>query len=433
MTAPREPPALRIGYLSSRYPAISHAFILREVAELRRAGVYVETMSIRATDPADLLAEADKREHAATFAVLPTSAAKLLRAHFGALARSPRSYAATLAFALRTSPPGLRDRLWRLFHFAEAMLVRRHCRRLRIRHIHAQFADVATDVAMLVAHYEQLRAGSRDAFTWSLAVHGPVEFYNVERYGLPAKLVHARFASAISDYGRSQLMWFSEAERWEHLHVVHCGVDPSVYVPEPRVEDAAAGIRILSVGRLIRGKGLSILLEAMHALTAKGHAVRLTVVGAGPARADFEQLAQRLGLEEVVEFAGAVGQDEIRRHYASADVFCLPSFAEGIPVVLMEAMAMEIPVVSTTITGIPELIADGVHGLLVAPGRADALADALERLIAAPDLRAEMGRAGREKVSAEFDVRASARRLKEMFEQELAGSAAARETGGPHG
>ena len=410
---------MRVGYLMSRYPAISHAFILREVAELRRAGVEVETMSIRATDPADLLADADRREHAGTFAVLPTSVPRLLRAHVAALARSPRSYAATLAFALRTSSPGLRDRLWRLFHFAEAMLVLGHCRRTGIRHIHAQFADVATDVAMLVAHYEQTRARSRDAFTWSLAVHGPVEFFDVERYGIPGKLEHARFATAISDYGRSQLMWFSDADRWPHLHVVHCGVDPSVYVPEQRSAPDDGIVTILTVGRLIRGKGLSILLEALRELRAKGVAVRLVVVGDGPARGDFEQLVRSLGLGDVVELAGAVGQDEIRRRYADADLFCLPSFAEGIPVVLMEAMAMELLVVTTAITGIPELITDGIHGLLVAPGRVDLLVAALERLIAAPQLRAEMGRAGREKVSAEFDVRASAQRLEEIFEQEL--------------
>ena len=255
----------------------------------------------------------------------------------------------------------------------------------------------------------------------ALAVHGPVEFYNVERYALPAKLENAKFALAISDFGRGQLMWFTESDRWPHLHVVHCGVDPSVYVPAERSE-AEDVVTILSVGRLIHGKGLSILLEAMGSLLEKRLPIRLVVVGDGPARADFEQAAQTLGLEDAVDFVGAVGQDEIRSYYSAVDIFCLPSFAEGIPVVLMEAMAMEVPVVSTAIMGIPELITSGVNGLLVAPGRSDLLADAIESLIRSPQMRRRMGQAGRQKVVQEFDVRQSALRLKEIFARELSSS-----------
>jgi glycosyltransferase involved in cell wall biosynthesis len=408
-----------VGYLMSHYPAISHAFILREVEQLRRTGVRVETISIHAADRAELLAEADRREHEGTFAILPAGAVKLLRAHLGALACAPDAYLKTLRFAIHGSPPGLRNRLWRLFYFAEAMIAWQHCRRAAIRHIHAQFADAATDVAMLVAHFEQVRSGSSESFSWSLAVHGPVEFYNVERYALPAKLEDARFALAISDFGRSQLMWFTNSERWPHLHVVHCGIDPSVYTPIERVTEAEDVVTILSVGRLIHGKGMSILLEALSQLREKRLPVRLVVVGSGPARAEFEQTAARLGLEDAVDFIGAVGQDEIRRYYGIADIFCLSSFAEGIPVVLMEAMAMEMPVVSTAIMGIPELIADEVHGLLVPPGRVASLTDALERLVRSPEARSRMGQAGRQKVLEEFDVRKSALGLKQIFEREL--------------
>ncbi len=412
---------MHIAYLVGRYPAVSHAFILREVTELRRRGLDVRTISIHSAAEAELLSEADRREHASTFAVLPTSVRRLLAAHLAALARAPAAYLRTLALALRTSPPGARNRLWRLFYFAEAMIVQRHCGATGVTHLHAQFADSATDVAMLVAHYERMRRGR---LTWSLAVHGPVEFYNVEQYALSEKLARARFAVAISDFGRSQLMTLAARERWSHLHVVHCGVDPDVYAP-PAQRPARAGgapTTILTVGRLVAKKGLPILLEALRELRGRGLSVRLVVVGDGPARADFEAAAQLLGVADCVEFAGAVGQDEIRAHYATADLFCLPSFAEGIPVVLMEAMAMELPVLSTTIMGIPELIADGVHGRLVPPGRADRLAEALAWLIAAsPRERAAMGRAGRERVAAEFDVRAAARQLQEVFEHELTG------------
>jgi colanic acid/amylovoran biosynthesis glycosyltransferase len=414
---------MRIGYLVGRYPAVSHTFILREVRELRRLGVDVRTISVHRTAAAELLSEADRSEAASTFAVLPTGAMRLLRMHLGALVASPAAYLGTLAYALRTSTPGLRRRLWRLFYFAEAMVVQRHCRAVGVRHLHAQFADVATDVALLVARYEQARGGRRGRapFTWSLAVHGSVEFYNVEQYALAEKLARARFAIAIGDFGRSQLLTLAARERWQDVHVVHCGVDPDIYAPPPP-RTAQDRLTILMVGRLMPGKGLPILLEALRELGERGMAVRLVVVGDGPARADAEALAARLGIAADVEFTGAVGQDEIRMRYAAADVFCLPSFAEGIPVVLMEAMAMELPVVATAIMGIPELVTDGVHGRLVPPGRVDCLADALAELLADPQRRAAMGRAGREQVLAAFDVRETARQLRQTFETYVGGS-----------
>jgi glycosyltransferase involved in cell wall biosynthesis len=405
---------MRVAYVIGRYPAVSHAFILREVEQLRRLGVDVRTISIHRTDAAGLLSEADRREAASTFAVLPTSAARLLGAHVRALLAAPAAYLATLAYALRTSAPGLRGRLWRLFYFAEAMVVQRHCRATGIEHLHAQFADTATDVALLVARYERARRGDGRRLSWSLAVHGPVEFANVEQYALAEKLAQARFAVAISDFGRSQLMTLSERERWQDVHVVHCGVEPDVYAP-PAQRPVRDELRLLYVGRLVSKKGLPVLLEALRELRDRGPAARLVVVGDGPARADFEALARRLGLAEQVEFAGAVGQDEIRERYAAADVFCLPSFSEGLPVVLMEAMAMELPVVTTAIMGVPELVTDGVHGRLVPPGRADRLVEAIAELAADPSRRAAMGRAGRERVLAEFDVRDSAALLRELF------------------
>ena len=191
----------RVAYLMSHYPAISHAFVLREVEHVRAAGVDLHTLSIHRARPQDLLSEADRRAAATTYSVLPTSVGRLAGAHLDALVRSPRRYLSTLALALRTGAPGARERLWHLFYFAEAMILLRHCRRARIAHIHAQFADSATDVAMLVTHYRRGQRVDGAECSWSLAVHGSVEFYNVAQYALAAKLAHARFAVAISDFG----------------------------------------------------------------------------------------------------------------------------------------------------------------------------------------------------------------------------------------
>ena len=409
----------RVAYLMSHYPAISHGFVLREVEHLRMAGVDVETLSIHRARADDLLAEADRRAAATTYDVLPTNFARLVGAHLDALIRAPRRYLAALGLALRTGAPGARERLWHLFYFAEAMILLRHCRRAGITHIHAQFADSATDVAMLVTHYRRGQRVSGAECSWSLAVHGSVEFYNVDKYALVAKLEQARFAVAISDFGRSQLMRLSGRERWPHQYVVRCGVDLAVYAPPAERASSATAAEILFVGRLLHGKGLALLFDAIAELRRRGLNVTATIVGDGPARGEAEHDARRLGLSEHVNFLGSVGQDEIREYYARADIFCLPSFAEGIPVVAMEAMAMELPVVSTRIMGIPELVEDGTHGLLVAPGRTDTLTEALERLVRSPDERRRMGQAARHKVEQEYDVARSATRMRAVLEDEL--------------
>lgn len=412
---------MKVAYLMSHYPAVSHAFVLREVKALRDLEVDVETMSIHRAERDDLLAEADRDAAATTFSVLPARLHRIATAHIAALLRSPRAYLSTLWLALRTGAPGARDRLWHVFYFAEAMIVLRHCRRSGIEHIHAQFADSATDVAMLVAHYYRRAQHDGRALTWSLAVHGSVEFYNVERYALARKLQRATFAVAISDFGRSQLMRLSEREQWSHIHVVRCGVDPTIYEPSATRREPDRAVSILFVGRLLHSKGLSLLFESAVELISEGCDIALTIVGDGPARSELEQSARALGLWGRVRFLGAVGQDDIRNYYADADIFCLPSFAEGLPVVAMEAMAMELPVVLTRIMGVPELVEDGTEGLLVVPGRVDALTAALGKLVRSPALRRKLGAGARRRVAVDYDVRASARRMRAVLEHELRG------------
>lgn len=240
-------------------------------------------------------------------------------------------------------------------------------------------------------------------------MHGPTEFDDVTRYALAEKVRRARFVAVISDYARSQLMKLVEPAHWRRLEVVHCGVDPAHFEPVDR-SGRSAPLRVLTVGRLVPDKGQAVLLEAVALLGARGVDVELTLVGDGPERESLQAAAGRS-----VRFAGAVGQDLVRAHYTAADVFALPSFAEGVPVVLMEAMATGLPVVSTRIAGIAELVDHGVGGLLVAPGRAEPVAEALERLAADPLLRARLGRAGRERVVARYDIADAVERLAELF------------------
>jgi glycosyltransferase involved in cell wall biosynthesis len=401
---------MRIAYLCSRYPAVSLTFIQREVQALRARGLEIETFAVRRAKPDEVLSLADREEFARTYAILPPRLGDLVKAHATALLRRRRDYLAALRWSLGLSPGGIRALLWRLFYFAEAVMLWRECERRGVRHMHAHLANVGSDLAMIAA-----RLGGR-GWSWSFTMHGSTEFYDVQAHRLPEKARDARFVVCVSDYTRSQLLMWIPTMEWGKLQVIHCGVDVQVFQRKPDPTPRRR-FRVLSVTRLVRGKGMPFLLDAIAALVNRGVDVELMVVGEGTERDDFVEQSRRLGIADRVELAGAIGQDEIRGHYAQADAFCLPSFAEGVPVVLMEAMAFELPVVATRITGVPELIEDGVSGLVVTPARADELADALERLATSPKLRQTMGAAARERVVGEFNIQRSADQLVRLYRE----------------
>jgi colanic acid/amylovoran biosynthesis glycosyltransferase len=404
--------ALRIAYLCSKYPAVSHTFVLREVNALRELGADVCTFSIRRAASDQLLAHADRLAFESTYAIVPPRWRDLLTGHLRLIARSPRAYLSTLVLAMRMAPTGMRGRLWQLFYFVESVILWQECKRRGLRHIHVHLANVAADVALLVAHIGTALEPERP-WSWSLTMHGPSEFFDVSRFRLAEKLRCAKFVICISDFARSQLMALSDPDIWDRFHVVHVGIPIAQFTREasPPVE----GSSILFVGRLVAVKGQAVLLESLALLAERGLRVRTVIAGEGPMRTRLEQLVERLRLNSQVSFAGAVGQDEIHALYADASIFCLPSFAEGVPCVLMEAMAMKLPVVTTRIAGVPELVDDGRSGVLVAPGRADQLADALERLLIDPALRARMGSLAREKVVREFNADTSSEQLRRVF------------------
>jgi glycosyltransferase involved in cell wall biosynthesis len=404
-------PPTRIAYLVGRYPALSKSFVLREVGALRELGLEIDTFSIWRSPPDQLLAEADRAEAARTFTFLPLRPGTVLISLLRALIASPRAYGGLLGHALRTSRPGLRGRFLALTWVVEAAILWRELKRRGIHHVHAHLPGTAPAVAMLATEFAN-RAGGRQ--TWSMTVHGPAEFYDVINQAVGVKVSQADFAVAISDFGRSQLMGMVDEEHWDKLHVVHCGVDPDSYpAREPAGEDGP--LQLVSVGRLSPVKGQALLLEAVGELRAKDIDVRLTIVGDGPKRDALPAVAKRLGVADVVEFTGPIGQDEIARYYADADLYVHASFAEGVPVVVMEAMAHRLPVVATGVMGVRELVKDGENGLVVRPGRVDEVVAAIERLAAAPEERRRMGEAGRRTVEEEFDVTKSAAQLRDLF------------------
>jgi glycosyltransferase involved in cell wall biosynthesis len=278
-----------------------------------------------------------------------------------------------------------------------------------IRHVHVHLANAAVTVAIIASGWGEASC--------SMSVHGPDVFSDVTTNLLSEKVVAARFVRCISHFCRSQLMRLVPVDEWRKLHIVRCGVDVSDYTPRPEPRNETS--ELLCVGRLVPAKGQHILVEACKELRDRGVSFHLTFVGDGPDRGSLETRTRELGLADSITFAGAVGQDEVHAYYDRADVFVLASFAEGLPVVLMEAMAKEIPCVTTRITAIPELVVDGLNGLLVAPSDVTGLADAVEQLLRDPGLRRRFGKAARRKVLDEYDNAKNCPAMGELFDQVL--------------
>jgi len=415
MRKDRRPP--RIAYLTGRYPAVSHTFVLREVQALRALGVGIDSFSIWRSGPEQLLSGAEVAENEGTYAMLPPSIRDYARSHLAAFLAHPLGYLRHLVGALRLSAAGSRGKFLALTWFLESIVLWRECLRREIRHIHVHMNGTAPAVALLTARFGNL--DRREHWTFSMHVHGPAEFYDVVGDRLAEKVKEALFVVCISDFARSQLMVLLGESEWSKLEVVHCGVRTDGL---PRMRSASVNGRepmVLSVGRLVSVKGQALMVEAVAELARRGEQAQMTIVGEGPNRPTLERLIADAGLSGRVELPGAIGQDGIMDYYSRADVFCLSSFAEGVPIVLMEAMAFGLPVVAPRIMGISELVDEGVNGVLVRPGRADELASALEKLIRDPNLRVRMGRAGREKVEEQFNLARSAEQLRDIFAERL--------------
>ena len=402
---PPQDPLPRLAYLTSLYPAVSHTFIQREVAGLRALGFEVATCSMR-RPPADHLTGPEERDAArTTFYIIETGKSPLqaLRA-LGAALAAPGRLVSTLALTWRSAPPGARGMLKQLAYLAEAMILSRQLRAQGIDHLHNHFADPSANVAMLTS--------ALSGIPFSYTLHGPAELYEPEKWQLREKTARAAFVACISHFARSQAMYFSDPAHWGKLRIVHCGVEPARYDrPAP---PARPGLHLVFVGRITPIKGLRMLMEALARARETHPDLTLTLVGDGEDRAHLEELARPMG--DAVRFAGFLSQERVADAVAAADALVLPSFAEGLPVVLMEAMAAGKPVIATQVAGVGELVENGVSGHLVPAGDAEALARAITVLAdMTPEARATMGRKGREKVRAEFDARVEAARIGALF------------------
>ncbi|MBX3269524.1 MAG: glycosyltransferase [Sandaracinaceae bacterium] len=402
---------MRVAYVINQYPKVSHTFIRREIAALRAQGVEVATVAMRGWDE-PVVDPADVSERETTHYVLERGVLGLLGAVAWLTLTRPLASLAALGLAISMTRRSLRPLPYHLVYWAEACVVARFARREGCRHLHAHFGTNAAEVAML--------AGAIDGVPYSFTVHGPEELDAPVGLGLRTKLERASFVVAISSFGRSQLYRLLPEDAWPKIRVIHCGLDAGSF--EAVADDGLDSSRFVCVGRLCEQKGQTLLLEALRRLLDRGHHATLVLAGDGERRAAIEREIERLRLGAHVTITGWISEAGVREALASSRCLVLPSFAEGLPVVLMEAMAARRPVITTYVAGIPELVRDGVDGWLVPAGEVQALADAMERALATPrEVLRTMGAAARDRAHARHDVTTEARSLARCF-VEVAGT-----------
>jgi colanic acid/amylovoran biosynthesis glycosyltransferase len=399
----------RLAYLVSQYPTTSHTFLLREIRALRASGFELLVISIRPTDRSPGALTPEEREE--------WNATRVVKTHpvFGVAAiqlrvflTRPLAYLRGLATAFQMAGWDLRKLVFHMAYFAEAVVAGHWVCREGYRHLHTHFSST---VALLASRVFPLRL--------SMTIHGSDEFIDPEGFWMAQKVEAASLVCAISRFGRSQVMRFSHPKDWDKIQVLPLGVDTGFYSPRP-FRAAPEIFEIVSVGRLAPVKGFPIMLEAVQQLERDGRRVRLRLGGGGPEQDALSAEIVKRGMTSHIYLEGSMNTEGILALYRDADIFILSSFAEGVPVVLMEAMAMQIPCVATRITGIPELIEDGVNGLLVTPSDAGELAGAIARLMDDPELRRRLGTEARLQVLERYNLKRNAAAQAEAFQRYLA-------------
>ena len=394
----------RIAYLTSQYPATSHTFIRREIAAVRALGLSLETFSIRPPAEDELRAEEDRREAKTTYTLLARPKRDFVVAHIRQLFRRPGAYARTFLLALSHRPPGVRSGFLAVAHFGESILLADELQRRKIIHLHNHFANSGATVGFLASRHAGIK--------WSFTIHGISEFDYPAGLNLPAKVAAANFVACVSYFGRAQAARVVDTHHWPKLSIVRCGLELD-RLPIPAC-GAGSEVRMIFVGRLSPEKGISGLLQAMCSMKTDV-CPKLAILGDGPLRADLEKERDALGLADRVEFLGRLTEAETLAEIAASDLLVLPSFMEGLPIVLIEALALGIPVIASRVAGIPELVEDGRTGLLFSASDWSELAAALDRLIGDRKLRKLFAKNGPVRIAEEFDVRNSAIRLRDLF------------------
>ncbi|UWQ78532.1 glycosyltransferase [Leisingera sp. S132] len=400
---------MKIAYVLNTYPQPSHSFIRRELQALEQQGAEVLRLAMRPSDSA-LADPGDQAEAARTEYVLQAGPVRLLAALVRQALAAPRRFPKALALALQLARASDKGGLRHLIYLAEAAHVKQRCAAEGVQHMHAHFGTNSAAVAML-AH---VLGGPAYSFT----VHGPEEFDAPHALSLGEKISRAAFTAGVSSFGKSQLSRWAPFAKWDSLKVVHCGIEPERFagpVPLP-----GGPLRLAAIGRFVEQKGQMVLVRAMAQLVAQVPDAQLALIGDGEMRPDLEAAIAELGLQRNITLTGWLAEDGVRQELGRAHALVMPSFAEGLPMVVMEAMAAARPVIATYVAGTPELVQPGKTGWLIPAGDETALAEALLELSETPkERRAELGQAGRTRVLERHDSAREAARLAGHFRQTI--------------
>jgi colanic acid/amylovoran biosynthesis glycosyltransferase len=393
----------RVAYVLSDYPKLSQSFIRDEISAVEERGLGILRIAINPAADADAAASGNRAEADRTFYVKAQSPARVLRCILIALWTSPSGFVQVLCAALRSGGSDMRRSLRGVFYFVESIIVWDHCRGVSVRRLHAHFAHPVANVAWLAAAFGT-RADPGHPWSWSVTIHGPHDFYVEPLLGMEQKARSAAAIVCISDYGRAQVMRMISPRLWPKVVVGRCGIDLGRFplrAPRPVTQRP----RIVSVGRLAPEKGQTQLVTAVALLVDRGFDVQVDFIGDGPAREAIELEARARGVSERIHLLGEMPSADVVAHLLEADVFCLPSFGEGIPISIMEAMAIGVPVLCTAVGGVSELALDGRTGVVVPPGRPDKIADGIALILSDESYRTTLVDAARRAISESYDLR----------------------------
>lgn len=392
---------MRITYFINQYPKVSHTFIRREILALERLGFEIQRIALRGWDET-LLDSEDISEQAKTRYVLKSGVTSLLLPAIKVLVTQPKKFLCVLTLAIKMGIRADRPLLFHGIYFLEACKVYLEAKEHDSQHIHAHFGTNPSEIAMLVSIMSGL--------PYSFTVHGPEEFDRPQYLKLAEKTIQSKFVVGISSFGRSQLQRWVDFEHWHKIKVVHCGLEENFYnVPAQPIPSVP---RLVCVGRLCEQKGQMLLIEAAKKLHDLGVSFELVLAGDGEMRSDVEALITQYKLKDKIIITGWISSGEVRKHILESQALVLPSFAEGLPVVIMEAMSLRRPVISTYIAGIPELLIQGENGWLCVAGDVDDLAETMRLALKTPLKKLEkMGEAAYSRVILRHNIDIEAAKL----------------------
>ncbi len=394
---------MKIAYLINDYPKVSHSFIRREILALERQGFEILRIAIHGWGN-PLPDREDQHERDQTRYVLRNGLIGLLFPTLAMVVTSPRRFFGAVSLALKLSRNSHKSIPYHLAYVAEACRIVPWLKEFGAQRIHAHFGSNPTEIAML--------AYALGGPPYSFTIHGPGDF--AKPMNLGEKIHHSAFVVAISSFGRSQLYMNSSHGNWPKINIVRCGLEEAFYAVTTHT--VASDTQFVCVGRLCEEKGQLLLISAVAKLVEKGVRLRLVLAGDGPMRCELEDLIKRHRLEAYVSITGWISSEQVRNEILAARALVLPSFAEGLPVVIMEALALRRPVLTTYVAGIPELVRHGENGWLFPAGSVDDLANAMEDCVSRPAEQLQrMGDAGHELVVARHSIDMEAAKLAELF------------------